>query len=83
MKKSKIIFISLLSFLSGIMSAQEVISYTGNDNYTLVERTNLRRYDNGKYTGLMSREVRSFLTQHKTSGGNIYYSGDFANCGVE
>ena len=77
MKKSKIIFISLLSFLSGIMSAQEVISYIGNDNYTLVERTNLRRYDNGKYTGLMSREVRSFLTQHKTSGRNIYYSGDF------
>ncbi|MCQ2585435.1 MAG: OmpA family protein [Treponema sp.] len=77
MKKSKILVISLFCFLSGFLPAQEVISYIGNDNYTLVERTNLRRYDNGKYTGLMSREVRSFLTQHRTSGGNIYYSGDF------
>jgi len=77
MKKSKIILISLLSFLPFYMNGQEVISYTGNDNYTLVERTNLRRYDNGKYTGLMSREVRSFLTQHETNAGNIYYSGDF------
>lgn len=79
MKKSHIILISLFCFLvfPANIAAQEVISYTGNDNYTLVERTNLRRYDNGKYSGLMSREVRSFLTQHTTKGGNIFYSGDF------
>jgi len=77
MKKSVKLFLTLIFSLSANLSAQGIISYTGNDNYTLVERTNLRRYDNGKYTGLMSREVRSFLTQHKTSGGNIYYSGDF------
>lgn len=77
MKKSFIAFISLLGFLTVTVTAQEVISYSGNDNYTLVERTNLRRYDNGKYTGLMSREVRSFLTMTKTRGGNIRYDGDF------
>ncbi len=79
MKKSYIILISLFCFLAfpAFLAAQEVISYTGNDNYTLVERTNLRRYDNGKYSGLMSREVRSFLTQHTTNSGNIFYSGDF------
>lgn len=77
MKKSLIILFSLLCFLTVTVTAQEVISYTGNDNYTLVERTNLRRYDNGKYTGLMSREVRSFLTMTRTAGGNIRYDGDF------
>lgn len=77
MKKSLIILFSLFSFLTVNITAQEVISYNGNDNYTLVERTNLRRYDNGKYTGLMSREVRSFLTMTKTPGGNIRYDGDF------
>lgn len=77
MKKSFITFISLIGFLTAVVTAQEVISYSGNDNYTLVERTNLRRYDNGKYTGLMSREVRSFLTMTRTRGGNIRYDGDF------
>lgn len=77
MKKSFFTIISLISFLTVSVTAQEVISYSGNNNYTLVERTNLRRYDNGKYSGLMSREVRSFLTQHTTSGGNIRYDGDF------
>lgn len=28
----------------------------------MVERTNLRRYENGKYVGLTSREVRSFVS---------------------
>lgn len=77
MKKSVLIFISFFCFLTRNIFSQEVLSYSGNDNYTLVERTNLRRYDNGKYTGLLSREVRSFLTMKKTSGGNIRYTGDF------
>lgn len=37
------------------------ITYNGGRNYSLVERTDLRRYDNNKYTGLLSREVRSFI----------------------
>lgn len=37
------------------------LKYSGNGGYSLVERTNLRRYVNGKYVGLTSREVRSFI----------------------
>lgn len=38
------------------------LSYSGNGGYSLVERTNLRRYVNGRYIGLTSREVRSFVS---------------------
>ncbi len=38
------------------------LSYSGSGGYSLVERTNLRRYVNGKYVGLTSREVRSFIS---------------------
>lgn len=38
------------------------LNYKGSGGYSLVERTNLLRYDNGKYTGLTSREVRSFIS---------------------
>lgn len=75
MKKSILIFVIAL-FVSSIFG-QAVLSYSGSENYTLVERTNLRRYDNGKYTGLMSREIRSFITCEKNRNGDIYYSGDF------
>lgn len=43
-------------------SKAATIQYKGGGNYSLVERTDLRRYDNGRYTGLVSREVRSFIT---------------------
>ncbi|MCQ2981289.1 MAG: OmpA family protein [Treponemataceae bacterium] len=37
-------------------------TYTGEDStYVLVERSNLRRYDNGRYSGVMNREVRSYV----------------------
>ena len=36
-------------------------SYNGGSNYTMVERTDLRRYDNNKYKGLMSREVKACI----------------------
>ena len=77
MKKIKAIISILIIFLVSQVFGQEIISYSGNDNYTLVERTNLRRYDNGKYSGIMRRKVRSFLTQKKTRAGNIFYYGDF------
>jgi len=38
------------------------LTYSGNGGYSLVERTNLRRYVNKKYVGLTSREVRSFVS---------------------
>ncbi|MFI3256833.1 MAG: OmpA family protein [Spirochaetales bacterium] len=37
------------------------IRYEGSGTYWMVERSDLRRYDNGKYTGLTQREVRSFV----------------------
>jgi len=55
----------------------QTISHSGGSNYTLVERTNLRQYVNGKYVGLTSREVRSFIFQEDEDGSTVYYSGDF------
>ncbi|MBR5645615.1 MAG: OmpA family protein [Treponema sp.] len=48
-------------------------------NYILVERSDLRRYDNGKYIGLLSREVRSFIVPSKTSDGLLYNGYFYVN----
>ena len=49
-------------------------------NYSIVERTDLRRYENGRYVGLTSREVKSYIslsdTQQKDSGA-VLYNGEF------
>ena len=69
------LFFLLIIFLFApkILFAQPVtISYSGNDNYILTERTDLRRYDNGKYVGLTSREVKSFITPSYSDGEKIY-----------
>ena len=42
---------------------------TAGRNWTYTERTDLRRYDNGRYTGLLSREVRSFVTAPDSKAG--------------
>ncbi len=65
----------LITFLlfTNLTFAQPVtISYSGNNNYILTERTDLRRYDNGKYVGLTSREVKSFITPAYDNGERIY-----------
>lgn len=64
------------------LHAQEtVLKYNGNGSYIYIERTDLRRYDNGKYTGLTSREIRSYISQTGVpNGGNpadSYYDGNF------
>lgn len=43
------------------LSAQTKLEYRKAGSYWMVERSDLRRYDNGTYTGLTSREVRSFV----------------------
>ena len=54
---------SLEEIDSEIDSNKDKIEYFGDtQKYVLVERTDLRRYDNGRYTGLTSREVRSFVS---------------------
>ncbi len=52
-----IIMLLLCVFVFG----QTNISYEGSGSYSMVERSDLRRYDNGTYTGLVSREVRSVV----------------------
>lgn len=58
-----------------------LLKYNGSGSYVYIERTDVRRYDNGKYTGLVSREVRSFIAPTSVpSGGKIsdrYYDGSF------
>lgn len=76
MKNLKKGFFTLIIFstFSNCFFAQEVVSfsYNGGANYTMVERTDLRRYDNNKYKGLMSREVKSCI-----SGKDGIYEGSF------
>ncbi|MCR5724446.1 MAG: OmpA family protein [Treponema sp.] len=74
-------FLSLVCLsLSG---EQALISYSGSRGYSLVERSNLRRYVNGKYVGLTSREVRSFISpadapaSQKAFAGSQWYDGSF------
>ncbi len=57
---------------TNLFSQPVTISYSGNDNYILTERTDLRRYDNGKYVGLTSREVKSFITPSYSDGDRVY-----------
>ena len=82
MKKFALV-IGICSFLSAFAFSQTKIAYSGDSGYTLVERTNLRRYVNGKYSGLTSREVRSFISRSETPAGvrsskfDRWYDGNF------
>ncbi len=62
-KQLYLISACMLVFLHSIYSQTEdpTIVYEGSGSYWMVERSDLRRYDNGRYTGLMQREVRSFV----------------------
>ena len=61
--------------LLGLLFFAPLYAQTGNYCYT--ERTDLLRYDNGKYTGLRSREVRSFITKKNSSAKETFYDGNF------
>ena len=81
--KSKILMLftalnCLCVFFPSVLSAVDFTSYE-NRNYTLVERTDLRRYDNGKYIGLMSREIKAFIVPEKTDGGFLYDGSFYVN----
>lgn len=81
----KQIFSAFLFFSSAaVFFAQNTnvrLSYNGDRNYSLIERTDLRRYDNGKYTGLVSRETRSFIVRMPPPESGVqtdsYYDGSF------
>ena len=76
-------FIGFFLLFSGFVFSQTKIAYSGDSGYTLVERTNLRRYVNGKYSGLTSREVRSFISRSfapdgvRSLGSDRWYDGNF------
>ncbi|MCR5288765.1 MAG: hypothetical protein K6E51_02100, partial [Treponema sp.] len=61
----------LLSF-SVFSQESSRLQYSGDRSYTFIERTDLRRYDNNKYVGLVSREVSSFIIPM-----NTIYEGSF------
>lgn len=80
----KRIALSVLAFILAFSAfSQTKISYAGDSSYKLVERTNLRRYVNGKYSGLTSREVHSFIGRAfapdgvRSFAGDRWYDGNF------
>lgn len=82
MKKLAFI-IGLFLIFGGFAFSQTQLAYSGDSGYTLVERTDLRRYVNGKYSGLTSREVRSFISRSNPPEGmrasklDRWYDGNF------
>ena len=77
------LIIGIFSFFGELAFSQTQLAYAGNSGYTLVERTDLRRYVNGKYSGLTSREVRSFISRSnppegaRASKADRWYDGNF------
>lgn len=74
------IFFTLVTFFwGGSVFAEEAlakkIAYKGDGGYSLVERINLRRYVNGRYVGLTSKEVRSFLSITEPPGKSFRAKG--------
>lgn len=72
-------FLILLMIFTGLLHAQNILTYNGSGNYTLRERSDLRRYDNGKYIGLVSREVTSFITPVSFEDGYLYEGSFFVH----
>ena len=68
----KFIFYLIFFLINTQLYSQSVITYSGNDNFILTERTDLRRYDNNKYVGLTSREVKSFIIPSYNNGDKVY-----------
>ncbi len=74
--KKKYIAVMFVQILFCFYLNAEKIEFNGNKNYTFVERTDLRRYDNNKYIGLTSREVRAFIIPYVKDNQRIY-DGNF------
>ncbi len=87
MKKNFFIISFFLIIITSGYSQTSLLQYTGSENYILTERTDLRRYDNNKYVGLMSREVKSFIVPTFEDGrkiyeGNFYVEQDTKHVGI-
>ena len=73
--------LALLALAQAAVCQEVALQYNGSGSYSYIERTNLRRYDNGKYVGLVNREVRSFIARTSVPAGgdptDSYYDGSF------
>ena len=77
----KILFLTLV-FASSIYAQQQessrpAIKMPETGAYTVVERTDLRRYNDGRYTGLMRQEVRGSIIPTVSNSGALAYKGNF------
>lgn len=71
------LFLVLLFILRVPLFSQDLVfDPLIKDSYCLTERTDLRRYDNGKYVGLFSREIRSHINA-RPAGNEYFYDGIF------
>lgn len=77
LKKIILLFFITLFIANYIFS--ENIKYSGSRNYIYVERTDLRRYDNGKYFGLLSREIKAYITPQISDDGFLYEGSFYVN----
>jgi len=77
-----LIFILLSISTNSFAEDFSPVSFSGGRNFTFTERTDLRRYENGAYKGLTSREIRAFLedvsTREEKKSGHLRFTGDFA-----
>ena len=78
MKKIALFCLGIISLIYNAFPQESVLQYRGSGSYKYIERSDLRRYDNGKYVGLTSREIRSFIMPVAHSGSpDRYYEGNF------
>jgi outer membrane protein OmpA-like peptidoglycan-associated protein len=76
-KKFLFIFVFFVNFY--VFSQESVLRYYGNRNYNFVERSDLRKYENGRYVGLVSKEVSAFIMPVFDGENDIYEGLFFVN----
>ncbi|MDR0597824.1 MAG: OmpA family protein [Treponema sp.] len=73
--------IGLFSVTAGAFSQDaggpELLIREAQGPYSLVERSDWSRYDNGKYTGHVYREVRASILPQNRGGMGYHYRGNF------
>lgn len=74
--KKNFLFILVFFINFNVFSQESVLRYYGNRNYNFVERSDLRKYENGRYVGLVSKEVSAFIMP-VFDGENYIYEGHF------
>jgi outer membrane protein OmpA-like peptidoglycan-associated protein len=76
LRRTLVLAVTLFSFQ---LHAQEVrLAWGETGSYSMTERSDWSRYDNGKYVGHVYREVRSSITPRTmNAGGSFLYRGNF------